>query len=325
MDLKIFSLGSNQLLAQKISDKIGYPLGRIKLHDFADGEKYLQFEENLRGRKIFLIQSTNQPDENLMRLLIGIDAVHRAGGRPIAVIPYFGYGRQERKSAPREPISARLVANLIETAGAKGVLTVDLHANPIEGFFQRAKFDQVYARPVFIKFLKKTFELEIAEGRLAIGSPDASGAGPGRARSYARYLGEGDEGKIPLIIIDKRRDAERLPEVLNVLGDVKGKIVVFVDDIIDTAGTIINAAEAVLANGATEVYVVCTHGLFSKDSLDRIIQSSIKRVFVTDTIDNSRLARGVITDKIEIVSIHELLAEAIRSIHTDESVSGLFN
>lgn len=325
-ELKIFSLGSNNPLAEKIANVASCDLGRVSIDNFADGEIYIQFLENLRERKIFLIQSTNPPADNWMKLWIGLDAVRRAGGRGIAVVPYFGYARQERKSAPREPITASLVARFLEGAGARGILVMDLHANPIEGFFQEAKFDQIYARPVFLNLFQDIFEEFLRNDKLVLGSPDASGAGPGRARAYAKHLGQKIGKDIPLVIIDKRRDQHNQTEVMNVLGKVNGKTVVFIDDMFDTCNTIIKAAEAVLERGAIEVYAAATHGLFSKDALDKLDGSPVKQFFVTDTIYNGRAdAFALLSNKLRIISVADIFAKAIRSISCGESVSQLFD
>ncbi len=326
MDFKIFSLGSNPLLAEGIAGKLGRSLGDVTIESFADGEDYIQFKENLRERKVFLIQSTNQPNDNLMRLWIAIDAAHRAGGIPIAVIPYFGYARQERKSAPREPITASLIAKFLEAAGAKGILVMDLHANPIEGFFQKLKFDQIYARPVFLEMFKDKFADLLDNDKLVLGSPDAGGTGPGRARAYAKHLGQKTGKDIPLVIIDKRRDQHNQSEVMNVLGQVDGKTVVFIDDLFDTCGTIVGAADAVLDRGAVEVYAAATHGLFSKNALERLESSSIKQLFVTDTVYNKKVVAFAETnEKLKIISVAKTFAEVIRCIVNRESVSHLFD
>lgn len=324
--LKVFSLGSNDLLAEKIAGIMSYDLGKVSIENFADGEIYIQFLENLREKKVFLIQSTNPPAESWMKLWIGLDAVRRAGGRPIAVIPYFGYARQERKSAPREPITASLVARFLDNAGARGILVMDLHANAIEGFFQKAKFDQIYARPVFLEMFKDIFEDLLGNDKLVLGSPDASGAGPGRSRAYAKHLGQKTSRDIPLVIIDKRRDQHNQTEVMNVLGRVNGKTVVFIDDMFDTCNTIIKAAEAVLERGAVEVYAAATHGVFSKDALDRLESSPVKQFFVTDTIYNERVVSFADSgNKLKIISVAKIFADAIRNISRGESVSQLFD
>ena len=327
-NLKIFNLGSNDSLAAEIALNLGRDLGDITVKGFHDGERYVQFNENLRGKRVFLIQSTNQPDSNLMTLLIGLDAVKRAGGNPIAVIPYFGYGRQERKSAPREPVTARLIADMLENAGANGVLTMDLHANAIEGFFKQAKIDQLYARPVILDYLANEFSDAINSDHLVIGSPDASGSGPGRARAYAKHLNKRFKGKnIRLVVIDKRRDEHNTSDVNYVLGDVEDMIVVLIDDIFDTCGTVIGASQALINRGAREVIAAGTHGIFSNGGLAKLSASSLKKILVTNTIHNPEVI-GLSHDpnsKIGMLSVGKIIADAIRNINNNESVSGLFN
>ena len=327
-NLKIFDLGSNKSLASEIAKHAERELGDVTVKEFKDGEKYVQFNENLRGKRVFLIESTNQPDGNILTLLLALDAVKRAGGNPIAVIPYFGYGRQERKSAPREPISARLMADLIETSGAHGVLTMDLHANAIEGFFKNTKLDQLYARPVFLDYFTKIFEELINNDQFIIGSPDASGAGPGRARAYAKHLSARFGGKnIPLVVLDKRRDEHNKSEINYVLGDVENKVVMLVDDIFDTCGTIIGAAQTLVNRGAKEVMAAGTHGIFSQGALAKLHSSILTKIFVTNTIHNPQVIELSTepNSKVRIISVGELFGKAILKINNDESVSGLFN
>lgn len=327
-NLKIFNLGSNNSLAVEVAQNLGRGLGDVTVKEFHDGEKYVQFNENLRGKRVFLVQSTNQPDGNLLTLLFALDAVRRAGGNPIAVIPYFGYARQERKSAPREPISARLVADMLENAGASGVLTMDLHANAIEGFFKKAKLDQIYARPVFLDHLVATYSNVLNSDELVIGSPDASGSGPGRARAYAKHLSKrlGDKN-IPLVVLDKRRDAHNTSDINYVLGDVENKVVVLIDDIFDTCGTIIGASQALMNRGAKEVIAAGTHGIFSKGALAKLNSSVLKKVFVTNTIHNPEVIElsQDPNSKIRMISVAKIIADAIRNINNNESVSGLFD
>ena len=329
-NLKIFDLGSNNPLANEIAKNLGCELGDVTVKEFSDGEKYVQFNENLRGRRVFLIQSTNQPDGNIITLLFALDAVRRAGGNSLAVIPYFGYARQDRKSAPREPISARIMADIYEMAGgASGVLTMDLHANAIEGFFKDTKLDQLYARPVFLDYFAQAFPNLINADKFVIGSPDASGAGPGRARAYAQHLSKRFGGKsIPLVILDKRRDKHNKSEINYVLGDVEDKTVMLVDDMFDTCGTIIGAAQALIDHGAKEVMAAGTHGIFSKDALAKLHNTSaLKRVFVTDTIYNPEVAEWnqKPNNKLQVLFVGEIFAKAIRNINNNESVSVLFD
>lgn len=327
-NFKIFSLGSNPVLAGGIAKELGLELGAVKTEPFADGEQYVQFQENLRGRKVFLIQSTNQPDGNIMQLLIGLQAARLAGGKPVPVIPYFGYGRQERKSAPREPITTSLLVSLYEQAGAKReILTMDLHANATEGFARKSVFNQIYARPVFLKFFEEFFKRELRDGKFVIGSPDASGAGPGRARSYAKRLGEKTNTTIPLVVVDKRREDHDMVEVNYILGKVKGKVVVFTDDILGTGGTFVKAAQAALDEGALEVYGAATHAVFAGTALEKITNSPFKKVFIADTIYNPKVFEAAVQpgSKIQIISVAKIFADAIRNIVNKESVSQLFD
>ncbi|MFN3920885.1 MAG: ribose-phosphate pyrophosphokinase [Caldimicrobium sp.] len=309
--LKIFSGSSNPELAAKICNYLAIPLGKSTLKRFSDGELFVEIEENVRGADVFIVQPTCPPvNENLMELLIMVDAARRASARRItAVIPYYGYARQDRKTAPRTPISAKLVANLIVVAGARRVLTMDLHAGQIQGFFD-IPVDHLYAMPVFIKFIKENFKTN----DIIIVSPDAGGVE--RAREYAKRLDS------TFAIVDKRRPRPNESEVMNIIGEVKDKVAIIVDDMIDTAGTICKAAEALLDKGATEVYAIATHPVLSGKAIERISKSPLKALIVSDTIPLGEEAKAL--DKIKVLSVAELLGEAIRRIHTDDSISSLF-
>jgi len=310
-DLKLFSGTANVPLAQRIAEEVGRPLGKAKIRRFSDGEIFVEIQENVRGSDVYLVQPTCQPsNENLMELLIMIDALKRASAdRITAMIPYYGYARQDRKVAPRTPITAKLVADLLHAAGTSRVLAVDLHAGQIQGFFN-IPFDHLYANPIFLDHLEK----EKINGNLVIVSPDAGGVE--RARAYAKRLGTS------LAIIDKRRDKPNQSEVMNVIGEVKGKTAVLVDDIIDTAGTLANGATALIEAGAEEVYAICTHPVLTGEAVERINESPLKELIVSDTIPCDEKQERC--PKIKVLSVAGLLGEAIRRIHTGESVSSLF-
>ncbi len=310
--LTIFGGNSNAPLATELCEQLGVPQGRSRVERFSDGEIFVEIGENVRGVNCFIMQSTcSPPNRNLMELLIMIDALKRASaGSIVALMPYFGYARQDRKVKPRTPISAKLVADLLTAAGATRVLAVDLHAGQIQGFFN-IPFDHLYATPVFRDVLK----LEGLRGSdVVIVSPDAGGVE--RARIYSKML------ECSLAIIDKRRESPNVSQVLHLIGDVQGKRAILVDDIIDTAGTLCNAAAAVLAHGATEVFAVSTHGVFSGPAIDRINASVIKKIWVTNSIpQENRQAR---CDRLSVVSLGPLLAEAVKRIHHGDSISSLF-
>jgi ribose-phosphate pyrophosphokinase len=309
--MKLISGTANPELAQKISEYLATPLVQTKITRFSDGEVFVEIKENVRGADVFIIQPTCPPvNENLVELLIMVDAARRASARRItAVIPYYGYARQDRKTAPRTPITAKLVANVIVVAGARRVLTMDLHAGQIQGFFD-IPVDHLYAMPVFLEYLKDKFRGE----EIVIVSPDAGGVE--RAREYAKRL------NATMAIVDKRRPRPNESEVMNIIGDVKDKIAVIIDDMIDTAGTICKAASAIMDRGAKEVYAVATHPVLSGPAVERLAQSPIKEVVVSDTIPLREEAQRV--DKIKVLSVSKLLGEAIRRIHTDDSISSLF-
>jgi ribose-phosphate pyrophosphokinase len=309
--MKLISGTANPELSQKISEYLATPLVQTKITRFSDGEIFVEIKENVRGADVFIIQPTCPPvNENLVELLIMIDAARRASARRItAVIPYYGYARQDRKTAPRTPITAKLVANVIVVAGARRVLTMDLHAGQIQGFFD-IPVDHLYAMPVFLEYLKDKFRGE----EIVIVSPDAGGVE--RAREYAKRL------NATMAIVDKRRPRPNESEVMNIIGDVKDKIAVIIDDMIDTAGTICKAASAIMDRGAKEVYAVATHPVLSGPAVERLAQSPIKEVVVSDTIPLREEAQRL--DKIKVLSVSKLLGEAIRRIHTDDSISSLF-
>ncbi len=315
MEYKIFSLGGNDGLAKKISDKLGMPLGQIKCRSFSDGEQQVQFLENLRGKNIFLIQPTNPPAENWVRLMLAIDAARGASAHEItAVVPYFGYSRQDRKSRPREPISASVFARTLESVGATRFLTMDLHNDAIGGFFRKTIVDNLYARRVFIPHFKEVFKDALAKDELIVVSPDAGGVV--RAQSYAKRLMKDAE----LAIIHKEREIPNQVARMKLIGDVRGKIALIVDDMADTCGTLARAAELLIENGAREVYATATHGVLSGDALKAIEASAIKKLFITDTISADR----PLNEKVEVVSVGGLFGDAIHRIESGESLSELF-
>ncbi|PKL82474.1 MAG: ribose-phosphate pyrophosphokinase [Ignavibacteriae bacterium HGW-Ignavibacteriae-3] len=302
----IFSGTSNRELTGKICNYLNLAPGIIDFRTFSDGEIWVKFMENVRGRDVFIVQSTHPPAENLMELLITIDAAKRASAtRVTAVIPYFGYARQDRKDQPRVAISAKLVANLITTAGADRVITMDLHAAQIQGFFD-IPFDHLYASPAFTGIFKEQPK------NLVVVSPDLGGIK--LARSYAKRLEAG------LVVIDKRRPKPNLAETMNIIGDVADKNVLIVDDLIDTGGTFVNAVSALKERGALEIYGAITHPLLSGDAIKRINESELTKLYVTDSIPLKYGAGG----KIEIRSASELFAEAIIRSNRNESISSLF-
>jgi ribose-phosphate pyrophosphokinase len=308
--LQLFSGNANPELAQEIAVALGTSLGDPAIRQFADGEIHLQIQENVRGADVFIIQPTCTPvDRHLMELLLMIDALKRASAERItAVLPYYGYARQDRKDKPRVPISARVVAALLETAGADRVLALDLHAAQIQGFFD-IPVDHLFATPVLIEHFKAP---NIPE--LTVVSPDAGGVE--RARAFAKRLNS------PLAIIDKRREETNVAEVMNVVGDVDGRNCLIVDDLIDTGGTLVKGAEALMAKGAASVSACATHAVLSGSSVSRIEASCLKEVIFTNSIPLSQEARK--SCRIKSLSVAKLLAEAIRSIHDETSVSVLF-
>jgi ribose-phosphate pyrophosphokinase len=314
MDVKIFSGNSNLDLAMGISESLNMPLGKAYVKRFSDGEINVEINESVRGKRVFIIQSTCEPaNENIMELLIMIDAFKRASAYSItAVIPYYGYARQDRKVAPRAPISAKLVSDLLQVAGIDRLLTVDLHAGQIQGFFD-IPVDHLYALPVMISYIKSNV-IEKYKEEVVIVSPDAGGVE--RARSYAKKINAG------LAIVDKRRDRPNQSKALHVIGDVNNKIAVIVDDIVDTAGTLCNSSDALLKNGAKKVYACITHPVLSGPAIERLENSSLEKLIVADTIPLSDTAKKC--SKIVVLSVASLLAEAIKRIYHDDSVSSLF-
>jgi len=309
-ELKIFCGNANIPLAREICGQLSVPLGNAKVKTFSDGEIMVEIGENVRGRDVYVVQSTCAPsNNNLMELLIMMDALKRASAARItAVVPYFGYARQDRKVAPRTPITSKLVADLISTSGADRVLTMDLHAGQIQGFFN-IPVDHLYAAPVVLADVSARFS-----ERLVIVSPDAGGTE--RARAFAKRLDAG------LAIIDKRRSGPNVSEVMHIIGDVKGETCIIVDDMIDTAGTLCQAAQALKEKGAKAVYACATHAILSGPALQRINDSCLEEVVVTNTVPVQEKLSSC--SKLRVLSVAELLAESIRRIHGDESVSSLF-
>ena len=310
--MKLLTGNSNKTLSKNIAKYLKSKLVNSSIRKFADGEIYVEINENIRGNSIFIIQSISSPaNDNLMELLLCIDALRRSSAKNItAVIPYYGYARQDRKVVPRTSISAKVVANLITNAGASRVVTVDLHAGQIQGFFDMP-VDNLFTTPLFARYIKK----KLKSKKLICVSPDVGGVQ--RTRGLATKI------KADLAIIDKRRPKPGKSQVMNIIGNVKGKTCIIVDDIIDSGGTIINAVDALKKNGATEVYVFITHAVLSGDAANKIKKSKIKKLIITDTIDNSQKIKN--NNKIEVLSISSLMAEAIKRISNSTSVSDLFN
>jgi ribose-phosphate pyrophosphokinase len=308
--LSIFTGNSNRPIAEEICKFVEIPLGRADVTHFSDGEIYVEINENVRGVNCFVVQSTCTPvNQALMELLIMIDALKRASaGSIVAVIPYFGYARQDRKVKPRTPITAKLVADLISAAGADRVVSMDLHAGQIQGFFN-IPFDHLYGMPVFIDEFR-----HMALADVVVVSPDAGGVE--RARAYSKRMNS------TMAIIDKRRSAPNVSEVMHVVGDVKGKNAIIVDDIIDTAGTLCNAARAVMEAGAKSVKACASHAVFSGAAIERIDASPLTRVVTTNTIPLAEAGKG--SSKIKVLSVGRLLGEAVKRIHHGDSISSLF-
>ena len=313
-DIKIFAGSSNKPLAEAICKEMGMELGNAEVGAFSDGENFVSIYETVRGSDVFVVQSTCAPvNDNLMEMLIMIDALKRASaGRITAVIPYFGYARQDRKTKPRDPISAKLVANLITRAGADRVLTMDLHASQIQGFFD-IPVDNLLGNPIFTRHFAERFGDDV-EGTMVV-SPDVGSVA--RARAFAQKLGMG------LAIVDKRRQKANSSEVMNIIGDVRGKRVILFDDMVDTGGSLCGAAQALVElGGATEVYACASHGVLSGPAVDRIQKSVIKEVIFLDTVP---ARSGVKCDKIKYLSVAHMFAEAIERIYEEVSVSKLFS
>ena len=306
-DLKVFSGRSNRPLAEKIAEHLGQPLGQCEIRTFSDGEIWAKYSDNIRGSDVFVVQSTIPPAENLVELLIMIDAAKRASASKVAaVIPYFGYARQDRKDQPRVSITAKLIANLITVAGADRVITMDLHAPQILGFFD-IPVDHLYSSAVLVKHFKKK-----RINNLAVASPDVGGIK--MARAYAKRL-EAD-----LIVIDKRRPKQNEAEIMNIIGDVDGKNILIVDDLIDTGGTLCNAVDALRDKGAHEIFAACTHPVLSGNAVQRINKSKLSKILVTDTIPVK-----VASQKIEIDSVAHIFSEAIKRTFKHMSISSLFD
>jgi ribose-phosphate pyrophosphokinase len=307
--LKIFSGNSNLPLAQEICSELGVELGKAEVKSFSDGEICVEVQESVRGMEVYVVQSTSSPgNKNLMELLIMVDALKRASAQAItAVIPYYGYARQDRKVAPRTPITAKLVADLLEVAGATRMLCIDLHAGQIQGFFN-VPVDNIFSTPILLDYIKKRYSNDAV-----VVSPDAGGVE--RARAFAKRLETG------LAIIDKRRPSPNVSEVMNIIGEVEGKVAILLDDMIDTAGTITQSAEALKREGAREVYACCTHAVLSGPAIERLNDSCINEVVVTNTInpENYRAC-----NKVKVLSVAPILGESIKRIHHGESVSSLF-
>jgi ribose-phosphate pyrophosphokinase len=306
--LKVFTGNANKDLAEEICEHLHVALGEVEIGRFSDGEIRLQIMQNVRGDDVFLVQPTCPPvNDHLMELLIMVDALSRASARRITVvIPYYGYGRQDRKSEPRVPISAKLVANLITAAGADRVLAMDLHVGQIQGFFD-IPVDHLYAMPVFLDYIREK-NLE----DIVVVSPDAGGVE--RARAFAKRL------DADLAIIDKRRPRANIADVMNVIGDVKGKTAILLDDMVDTGGTLCKDADALKSFGANRIFAATAHGVLSGPAIERINKSAIEELMITDSIP----MRGKKSPKITVLSVAPLLAEAIKRIHEDQSVSQLF-
>ncbi len=309
--LKLFAGNSNPVLAKEIADSLGLSLGKSTVSTFSDGEIYVKIEENVRGNDVFIVQSASDPvNTNIMELLILIDALKRASAREItAVIPYYGYARQDRKDQPRVPITAKLVADLIGSVGAHRVLTIDLHTGQIQGFFN-IPVDHLYASPVLLNYFKqKKFD------DLIIVSPDAGGVE--RARAFAKKMNVG------LAIIDKRREGPNRTKIMNIIGEVENHDVLILDDMIDTAGTIAQAATAIKAKGARRIFAACAHPVFSGPAIERLNEAPIEEIVVTNTIPLR--GKDEICKKITVLSVAPLLGEAIKRINEELSVSSLFN
>jgi len=310
MDIQLFSGNSNKPLSTEIAAHLGVELGNVDVKSFSDGEISVDIHDSVRCREVYVVQSTSRPgNHNLMELLIMLDALKRASAQSItAVIPYYGYARQDRKVSPRSPITAKLVADLIATAGATRVVCMDLHAGQIQGFFD-IPVDNLFATPVLLNHLKSRFH-----DNVVMVSPDAGGVE--RTRAFAKRLGAS------LAIIDKRRSSPNVSEVMHVVGEVEGKTAILLDDMIDTAGTITQAASALKGFGAKEVFACCTHPVLSGPAISRIADSPIKEVVVTNTIPLDQ--EGEACGKVKVASIGSLLAEAIKRIHSGGSISSLF-
>ena len=308
--IEVLSGTSNRPLAEAVAKELNLPLSAAEVGKFSDGEISITLPQTVRGKDVFIIQSTSYPvNDNLMELLIMIDACKRASaGRITAVMPYFGYARQDRKARPRDPITAKLVADILTSAGANRVMTMDLHAAQIQGFFE-IPVDHLYGAPLLAKYFKNKMD----ENWVVV-SPDMGSVG--RARNFASRV------DASIAIVDKRRPKANAVEIMNIIGDVKGKTCLMVDDMIDTAGTICQGAEALMKNGAKEVYACCTHGVFSGPAMDRITASPIKELLVLDTIDMPDNVKN--NSKIKVMSVAKLIARAITTVYSDSSLSAIY-
>ena len=308
--IKIFSGRASRNLAQKIAESLGVKLGNESVIEFADGEFEPSFDETIRGSDVFIVQSTMPPAENLMELLLMIDAAKRASANSVvAVLPYFGFARQDKKGKPRVPIAAKLIANLLTAAGVDRVMTIDLHADQIQGFFE-VPVDHLYASTLFVPYIKS-----LNLPNLTIASPDMGGSK--RANTYAKFL------NTEVVICYKHREKANLISKMMLIGDVKGRDVILIDDMVDTAGTLSKAADIMIENGASSVRAICTHGVLSGEAIERVNNSSLKKLIITDTIEESEEVKN--SEKIETVSVVPLLGEAIKRISEERSVSSLFD
>ena len=308
--IKIFNGRSNPRLGEKIAQYLNVPLGQLSIKDFADGEIWVKFEENIRARDVFIIQSTHGPAKNILELVLLLDAAVRASAKSVtAVIPYFGYARQDRKDTPRVPISARVMVDMFTAAGANRIVSMDLHSTQIQGF-ANIPFDHLYSRMVLMDKIKA---LGLDPGNSVVLAPDVGSARMSQA--YAKRL------SMYFALIDKRRYAPNKAEVMHLIGDLDGKDVLIIDDMIDTAGTLVNAVETAKENGANSVTAVATHALLSEPAVERIKDSAISELIVTDTVN---ISKDKIFDKMKIITVSSIFAEAINRIHEGESVSSLF-
>lgn len=312
-DLKLFALSSNKELAERVASSMGIQMGKSTVRQFSDGEIQVNIEESIRGHHVFILQSTSSPvNDNLMEILIMVDALKRASAEKVSVVmPYYGYARQDRKARSREPITSKLVANMLEVAGVDRLLTVDLHAAQIQGFFD-IPVDHLMGAPLIAEYFDRH---DLVGDDVVVVSPDHGGVT--RARKLAQFL------QTPIAIIDKRRSVDKIntSEVMNIIGNVAGKKCILIDDMIDTAGTICHAADALAEAGATEVYASCTHPVLSGPAMDNIEKSAIKKLIVLDTI---AISEERLIDKIEMISIADLIADAIIRIHEKRPLSPLF-
>ena len=308
--LKIFSGRGSGLLAKKIANYLGYELGKVSIKTFSDGELWVKFEENIRGHDVFIIQSTNSPAENILELTLMIDAAVRASAKRVTiVIPYFGYGRQDRKDQPRVPISSRVMIDIFESMGTNRIITMDLHSTQIQGF-AKVPFDNLYSRSVIFDAIK---DEKLNPDSSVVLAPDMGSVK--MSQGYAKNLG------MNFSIIDKRRYAPNKTQISHLIGELDNRDVLIIDDMIDTAGTLVNAAKAAFEKGARSVIAIATHGVLSGEAVDRLEKSQINKIIITDTIE---MPNEKIIDKIKIVSVSKIFSEAVSRIHKGESVSALF-